>query len=273
MRNFPQALKKVVERIRYTSIDAQTARTIINCADLSTRSSVQHTMDVSMLCHAARQGPLGNAASVTVQHAHITQAFNQLARSNVAVAATVNATSGVYSALETERITRSLLLRGVSEVEITLHHKALNEGNKAAAQALLQACRRACGKDARMKVVIETRQFNDHQALYDAATLAIDCGADMLVTANFVPRDRTPQTTLEAAATLLQAIRDNGGKTGLKIGGEHDNVRVIAPYMALARALMGSRWLTPSNFRIDGQEIIGEAARIANPPPAAAPRP
>ncbi|MBU0800576.1 MAG: hypothetical protein KKA05_06180, partial [Alphaproteobacteria bacterium] len=167
---------------------------------------------------------------------------------------------------QTERETHNAVIRGASEIEIVLDYNSLKDGDKATTRALLLACKKACGKDAIMKVVIETSAFRDHDALYDAACLAMDCGADMLVTATDAPGNRS-NTTLEAAATLLQAIKDNGKKTGLKIAGEIDSARNHAPYMALARHMMGDNWVKPENFRIAGRALLNEAVNIINTPP------
>lgn len=266
MKNLPQNLTAAVDRARRAFIDRNVAQTLINCVDLTAVNRNVNPMLVNQICRDADQGINGKAASVTVHSSFLTQAFNNVARRRVPIATVVNYPDGTGTPLITERETRSAIIKGATEIEIVLDHKTLLGGDKAGARALLLACKKACGNDAKMKVVLESSAFPDHQTLYEAACLAIDCGADMLVTATDTPSMRAT-TTLEAAATMLQAIKDNRKGTGLKIGGEMDNVRALTPYVALARQMMGEKWIKPENFRVAGRALINEAVRIFNPPP------
>jgi len=85
----------------------------------------------------------------------------------------------------------------------------------------------------------------------------------MLVTGT-VRNEMRANTSIEHAATILQAIKDTGGRTGLKIGGEVDNARAHMPYFILARSMMGTDWIRPDNFRIGGRALQSEALAAAS---------
>lgn len=277
MRNMPPALSRVVERVRHTPVDSNIARAMLSCIDMTLITSSLNSVLVGGMSRDADQGTLGKAASITVHPNNLTNAFNQAGRYNIPVACIVNYPSGNAYPSTIERETRGLVNRGAREIEIVIDHNALRRGDKDAALHQLLACHRGCGGQARMKVVLEGAAFNDFQSLYDAACLAIDCGADMLVTGTMQSefRPNVSNTSLEHAATILQAIKDNGRKTGLKIGGEVDTVAAHTPYFLLARVMMGADWVRPDNFRIGGRGLHLEALTITRkaqtpPPPRAA---
>lgn len=264
MKNMPAALSGVVDRVRHShTIDPRTARDMINCLDMTAVNSNANHMLVNAVCRDADQGRFGASASVTVHPNFLTQTFNNGARRNIPVASIVNYPDGGGTPSQTERDTRSLVSRGVREIEIVIDYESLRRGKKDNARDLLVACRKACGKDAKMKVVLEGGAFTNYEHLYEAACLAIDCGADMLVTGT-VRNETRANTCIEHAATILQAIKDTGGRTGLKIGGEQDNARAHGPYFALVRDMMGEKWIRPDNFRIGGRALQSEALAFAS---------
>jgi deoxyribose-phosphate aldolase len=263
MKNMPSSLSKAADRVRNAGLDPRTARDMINCLDISAVNGNVNPMLVNAICRDADQGRHGASATVTVHPNYLTNAFNNGARGRVPVACIMNYPDGKGTVFNTERDTRSAVARGVKEIEIVIDHEAFKRGDKDSVRALLTACRRACGKDAKMKVVLEGSSFTEFSPLYEAACLAIDCGADMLVTGTAVNEMRS-NTALEHAAVILMAIRDNGKKIGLKIGGEHDNARAHAPYFALARNMMGADWVRPENFRIGGRALQSEALAVLN---------
>jgi deoxyribose-phosphate aldolase len=260
MRNLPPALEAAVARVRHVMPDQNGARAMIACFDLTHVNRNTNPMIINHLARDTDQGQWGRVAALCVEQSFLTQAFNSVARRRVNIGSFVNFPDGDGTPDQTARDVRRAIIKGANEIEIVMNHEEFRKGNKAAVRAVLESARQACGKDATLKVVLETSAYSDAGALYDAATLAIDCGADMLVTASGPTRMRPVTTSLEAAALMLHAIRDSGKPVGLKIAGDGDDIRSAAPYLALARQMMGSAWAKPANFRIGGQNLHKDAA-------------
>ena len=266
MKNLPPAVGEMADRVRHVNVDRRSARDIIVCLDLTAINRNVNPMLVNHLCRDADQGRHGRAAAIVVHTTFLSQAFNNVARKRVPVGTVVNFPQGGGTSEQTARDTRSAIIKGASEIEIVIDHAALRRGDKGHVRDLLRACRESCGKDAIMKVVLETSAFDDYGALYEAAELALDCGADMLVTATGMnSQNGRSHTSLEAAASMLHAIRNNGNRAGIKIAGEQDSARAHAPYIALARRMMGDDWVTPVNFRIGGRALQADALRWLQP--------
>lgn len=268
MRNLPPSLEAAVRQTRSVMPDPNSARVMINCFDLTQNKRNVNPTIISYLSREVTQGRWGKIASLSVDQIFLTQAFNSVARQGVGVGTFINYPSGKGAPEQTAADVRRAVIKGANEIELVMNFEAMHNGQKDEARALIEAAKIACAKDAMLKVVIETSTYNDYGTLYEAATLAIDCGADMLVTMTGADSLGRTTTSPEAAATLLQAIKDSGKPVGLKIAGDGDTLRSAAPYIALARRMMGKDWVRPDNFRIAGNNLHKEAAGYLNNPTA-----
>ena len=69
--------------------------------------------------------------------------------------------------------------------------------------------------------------------------------------------------TLSAAAVLLGVIHETGGRTGLKVSGGIREAAAVARYLALADAIMGPDWVSPSTFRIGASALLDDLLALA----------
>ena len=86
-----------------------------------------------------------------------------------------------------------------------------------------------------------------------ACRIGLEAGVDFLKTSTGkVPVNATP----EAAATMLSAIAQAGGRCGLKVAGGIRTLEDAAVYLALAREYMGEDWIGPHHLRIGASALF-----------------
>jgi deoxyribose-phosphate aldolase len=239
---------------------ATTARLALRCLDLTSLNDADTAADITTLCHRA-QGAHGTVAAVCVWPRFAAQA-RALLPAQVAVAAVANFPAGGSDIEAALRDTAAIVEAGAQEVDVVMPYRDL-----AAAPALLAAVRRACA-GLRLKVILETGELHDAALVRRACAVALDAGADFLKTSTGKVR---VNATLEAAALLLQAIRDGGHtQVGFKAAGGIRSVADAAAYIALVADTLGT--VTPQRFRIGASGLLNdiEAVLGGGPAPAAA---
>ena len=101
--------------------------------------------------------------------------------------------------------------------------------------------------------------FTDGQDRIDAGLIeqagrdAVAAGADFLKTST---GKLQPAATLEAAAILLDVIRDCGRPVGFKAAGGIRDTAGAASYLHLADTVMGPGWATPATFRFGASGLL-----------------
>jgi len=177
------------------------------------------------------------------------------------VAAVANFPSGGSDSQSALRDVRQIVEAGAQEVDVVLPWRALRDGDEASAERLLRAVRQAC-EGLRLKVILETGELRVDALIARAATLALDCGADLLKTST----GKTPVgATLPAAQLMLQAIvahpqaRD---RAGLKVSGGIRRVADALPYIELCRHQLGEAALQPQRLRIGASSLLDDVEAV-----------
>ena len=114
------------------------------------------------------------------------------------------------------RETAAAVLDGVDEVDLVYPYRALLAGDAERGREMVAACKAACGERVLLKVILETGELGDPALIRQASRDAIAAGADFIKTSTGkVAVNATP----EAAALMLGAIRETGGRVGFKPAG------------------------------------------------------
>ncbi len=148
---------------------------------------------------------------------------------------------------------------GVAEVDVVLDWRACLAGEQARAGAALCALR-AAAEGATLKVILETGALGSPRAVSEAASLALDCGADFLKTST---GKRAGGATLGAALVLLDALARAGRPLGLKVSGGVRTAAEAEAYARLAAARLGDASLVPARFRIGASALVAALATLA----------
>ena len=209
---------------------------------------------IEALCAEAMSVPVAPAA-VCVYPEHVAGARRALAAAGVRVATVVNFPEGSDDPARVARETRRAVAAGAHEVDMVLPWRALRDGRPEPARAAVAACRRACAPGIALKLIIDSGELHDAALVREACAIGLGEGVDFLKTSTGKdPVNATPH----AAALMLEAIADDGGRCGLKVAGGVRTLADAAAYLQLVDARMGMAWVTPAHLRIGASALFAE---------------
>jgi len=240
---------------------SQAARRALAALDLTSLGEDDTPGRIEALC-ASAAGPGGAPPAVCVYPEHIATARRALdARGldGVAVATVVNFPDGAADPGRVERETRRAVAAGAQEIDVVLPWRTLLAGEPGEARRVVDACRAACSGRP-LKVILETGELADVDAIRAASDLALEAGADFIKTSTGkVATGATP----EAARTMLEAIRARGGRAGFKASGGVRTLEDAATYLGLADEILGDGWADDAaHFRIGASSLLAEIRRV-----------
>jgi deoxyribose-phosphate aldolase len=246
-----------------TDLRAAAARALA-CLDLTNLDDDCDAAAIDALCARARtrHGPV---AAVCVWPDFVARSHTLLDGSGIRVATVVNFPAGDDDVLSVRTATRQVIVDGADEIDMVVPWRALLAGEQGAVAATVYEVKDAA-RNRKLKAILETGELRDPRLIRGAADEALAGGADFLKTSTGkVAVNATP----EAAAILLEAIRDSGRDVGLKPAGGVRTTADAAGYLELCDRMMGAGWATPERFRIGASGVL--AALLATLDGAAAP--
>ncbi len=232
--------------------------------DLTRLGDFDTPEQIETLCATART-PWGMPAAVCVNPELVTTARRALAGSSVKVATVVNFPDGGCDHERARRETRRALAAGADEIDLVLPWRALLRDDVAAVTRVVNTCRMDCGGAAVLKLILETGKLATPERIRQAADIGMAAEVDFLKTATGkVEVNATP----EAAALMLDAIADGGGRCGFKAAGGIRTLADAAVYLRLAEERLGADWVTPGRFRIGASGLFDEILAVLQESPA-----
>jgi deoxyribose-phosphate aldolase len=179
--------------------------------------------------------------------------LNEAGLHRVRVATVANFPAGRAGAETAARETQRAVEVGADEVDVVFPWRTLLNGSPAAGEALVAACREACGDSVRLKVILESGMFDDHSMLRLACDAALRGGADFLKTST---GKAAVHATPPAAEVMLSRIAEHGGRCGFKASGGLRRLEDAAPYFDLADRILGPAWASPDRFRLGASSLL-----------------
>ncbi|OKH89906.1 deoxyribose-phosphate aldolase [Thalassospira sp. TSL5-1] len=234
----------------------ETAKRAISVLDLTSLNDDDTAEKIEALCHKA-QTPAGHTAAVCIYAPFIETAWKTLGKSGIKTATVVNFPKGDETAQRVADETANAVAAGADEIDLVMPYRAFLAGDHDTTAEVIAATRQACGPILTLKVILETGEYPDAQAIYDAARLAISNGAHFVKTSTGkVATGATP----EAAVAMMAAIRDAKAEQnldcGFKASGGVRNTQDAALYLAIADDMMGPDWACPSTFRFGASSVL-----------------
>jgi deoxyribose-phosphate aldolase len=114
-----------------------------------------------------------------------------------------------------------------------------------------------------LKLILETGELATPALIKQACAIGLAAGVDFLKTSTGkVATNATP----EAAALMLDAIADDGGRCGFKAAGGIRTLDDAAIYFDLAAQRLGEEWITPAHFRIGASTLFSELIAALDAP-------
>ncbi len=235
--------------------DRAIAARILAALDLTSLGEDDTPEAIAKLCAAATGG--GHPAAVCVYPEHVTTARQALASAHaadVAIATVVNFPDGSNDLARVLRETRRALAAGADEIDVVFPWRAHLGGDREGGALMLQECKAICGSRI-LKAILETGELGDLLLVRELSLAAIGAGADFIKTSTGKAKiGATPA----AARTMLECIRDSGGRAGFKAAGGVKTLADAGRYLQLANEILGSSWATPERFRIGASALLVE---------------
>ncbi|MCJ2139224.1 deoxyribose-phosphate aldolase [Methylobacterium sp. E-066] len=226
------------------------ARRALPLLDLTDLTETCTEPKIDALCRDARSG---GVAAICVWPRFVTQGARALKGSGIRVATVINFPAGGDDCARALDDTTEALRDGADEIDLVLPYRAFLRGDDAAARDMVEAVRDTCGS-ATLKVILETGELADPDAIRRASRLALEAGADFLKTST----GKSPvSATPEAAEAMLVEIGASGRPAGLKVSGGLRSVADAGAYLALADRIMGPDWVSAKTFRLGASSLFG----------------
>lgn len=217
---------------------------------------------VEALCTSARTAH-GFPAALCIYPEHVTTVRRALRGTPVKVATVVNFPDGGSNRRRVVAETRRALAAGADEIDLVLPYRTLLRGEAERAEAVVQACRETCSAGVALKLILETGELVTPALVRQACAIGLAAGVDFLKTSTGkVPVNATPA----AAALMLDAIAQDGGRCGFKAAGGIRTLADAAIYLDLARQRLGEAWIDTAHFRIGASTLFGDIANALAEP-------
>lgn len=159
--------------------------------------------------------------------------------------------------------TRDAVAAGADEIDMVIDRGAFLAGHYLQVfdeiVAVKEACRRADGSHAHLKVIFETGELQTYDNVRRASWLAMLAGSDFIKTSTGKVQ---PAATLPVTLVMLEAVRDFREATGVQIGvkpaGGIRTSKDAIKYLVMVNEVAGPDWLTPEWFRFGASTLLNE---------------
>jgi deoxyribose-phosphate aldolase len=159
--------------------------------------------------------------------------------------------------------TADAVAAGADEIDMVIDRGAFLAGRYAFVfdqiAQVKQACRRADGSYASLKVILETGELNTYDNIKRASWLAILAGGDFIKTSTGKVQ---PAATLPTTLLMLEVVRDwhraTGEKIGVKPAGGIRTSKDAIKYLVTVAETVGEEWLQPHLFRYGASSLLND---------------
>lgn len=240
--------------------DAETAKALIACLDLTDLGDDCTEADVAALCRQAAT-PHGNVAAICIWPRFLPFARDRLAQ-GIRIATVVNFPHGTDRPDKTWNDTALLAVQGADEVDMVIDYTRLPREEGYVERQVRRVKEAAVALP--LKAILETGELGAPHLIARAAEEALAGGADFLKTSTGKTR---VSATLPAAAIMLGVIAERGGTVGFKPSGGIRTFEEAKAYRDLAEAICGTGWATPERFRIGASSLLADLLSVAGGAP------
>ena len=211
--------------------------------------------------HLHNQFPdLPNVAAVCVYPNMVRTASNALKGSDVLVASVATAFPSGNATLSIKiNDTKEAIENGANELDMVISRGKFHSGEYNYVFDEIAAIKDVCGKNSRLKVILETGELGDYDHIRLASEIAINAGADFIKTST---GKISPAATLPITLVMLEAIKDHYYKTGKMVGmkpaGGISNAKLALQYLMLVKETLGDLWLDKHWFRFGASSLAND---------------
>ncbi len=238
---------------------------ILQMIDLTTLEGADTEDKVKQLCFKAHHlhdeiPGLPTTAAVCVYPNFVQLAVNELKGTGVKVASVATAfPSGQSSAAVKILDVKMAVDNGADEVDMVISRGKFHSGEYRFVFDEIAMIKEACGKNVRLKVILETGELGTLDKVRQASDIAMHAGADFIKTSTGKIK---PAATLPVTLVMLEAIRDYYCKTGIMIGmkpaGGISSAKLALQYLLMVKETLGGQWLSNTYFRFGASSLAND---------------
>lgn len=252
-----------------TTSKAWAIDTAISMIDLTTLEGADTPGKVRSLCAKGVQPEptdpsCPKVAAICVYNDLVAIAKEALGDSGVHVAAVATAfPSGRASLAVKLADTRDAVEAGADEIDMVIDRGAFLSGQYHRVFDEIVATKAACtasnGRQAHLKVILETGELATYDNVRRASWLAMLAGADFIKTST---GKVSPAATLPVTTLMLEAVRDFRQATGVQVGvkpaGGIRSSKDALRYLVVVNEVAGDDWLDPAWFRFGASSLLND---------------
>jgi deoxyribose-phosphate aldolase len=252
-----------------TSSKAWALDAAIKMMDLTTLEGMDTPERVKSLClKALTPDPTDlstpRPAAICVYGDMVKYAKATLGDSGVYVAAVATAFPSGRASLKVKlEDTKDAVRAGADEIDMVIDRGAFLAGDYLEVYkqivAVKEACKRADGSYAHLKVILETGELQTYDNIRRASYLAMLAGGDFIKTST---GKVTVNATIPITMLMLQAVRDwyeeTGELIGVKPAGGIRTAKDAIKYLVVVKETAGETWLNPDLFRFGASSLLND---------------
>jgi len=241
----------------------------IRMVDLTTLEGSDTPGKVRALCNKAmRPDPADPScppvAAICVYGDLVSVAKQALGASGVHVAAVATAFPSGRAPMDVKLAdTREAVAAGADEIDMVIDRGAFLAGRYTDVfdeiVAVREACARADGTAAHLKVILETGELQTYDNVRRASWLAMLAGAHFIKTSTGKIQ---PAATLPVCLVMLEAVRDwreaTGEMVGMKPAGGIRTSKDAIKHLVMVNEVAGTDWLDPDWFRFGASSLLNQ---------------
>ncbi|RNM14343.1 deoxyribose-phosphate aldolase [Nocardioides pocheonensis] len=159
--------------------------------------------------------------------------------------------------------TRDAVEAGADEIDMVIDRGAFLSGRYLQVYeeivAVREACVRADGSSAHLKVILETGELQTYDNVRRASWLGMLAGGHFIKTSTGKIQ---PAATLPVILVMLEAVRDfrdtTGQQVGVKPAGGIRTSKDAIKHLVMVNEVVGSDWLDPDWFRFGASTLLND---------------
>ena len=237
----------------------------LSMIDLTTLEGADTPNKVKQLCYKAQHlhdsiEGLPTVAAVCVYPTMVKIAKKEVKGSGIKIASVSTAFPSGQSSLEVKIADTQLALdNGADEIGMVISRGKFHSGEYNFVFDEIAKIKEVCGKQARLKVILETGELGSLDKIRKASDIAIYAGADFIKTSTGKIQ---PAATLPFTLVMLDAIKDyyyeTGKMVGMKPAGGISNAKLALQYLLLVKETLGKDWLSNEWFRFGASSLAND---------------
>ena len=260
------------------SAKKQGLRLALSMVDLTTLEGSDSPEKVRSLCRKAMKPwegdiefPLPSVAAVCVYPNLVPIAKEILNGTGVNVASVATGfPSGQFPIGVRLRDAAEAVAAGADEIDMVINRGAFLAGREEEVAEEIREVRSTV-HPAHLKIILETGELGNYDAIRRASDLAIEAAASVGPIRDgdvFIKTSTgkiSPAATMPSVLVMLEAIRDHWFATGVRIGmkpaGGIRQAKSALHQLAMVKETLGDAWLTPRLFRFGASSLANDLLR------------